>query len=92
MAKVIGSWWRVPPLRECRGHSKDWYARVLGMEPDEIGGFHFMHGESAAGLRRRRAHDLRDLRGRRPIISRPRTLPFMLNLMVDDLDGVLARA
>jgi predicted enzyme related to lactoylglutathione lyase len=70
--------------------SKDWYARVLGMEPDDFGGFHFMHGESAAGLRGRRADDLRDLRGRNRLF-RALDLPFMLNLMVDDLDGVLAR-
>ena len=59
--------------------TKSWYARVLG------------HRESAKQFPE----------GARTIFApfaadsdyfKPSTLPFMLNLMVDDLDGMLARA
>ena len=68
-----------------------WYARVLGMTPTDFGGFDFLHADSAA-----RCPD-----GARTIFTafdsgsdyfRPTDLPFMLNLIVDDLDAVLARA
>jgi catechol 2,3-dioxygenase-like lactoylglutathione lyase family enzyme len=70
--------------------TKDWYTAVLGLEPDDFGGFHFMHDESAEAFGQ----------GARTIFApfaadtdyfEPSRLPFMLNLMVDDLDGVLAR-
>jgi catechol 2,3-dioxygenase-like lactoylglutathione lyase family enzyme len=71
--------------------TRDWYVRVLGMETNDFGGFHFMHSDSAASFGE----------GARTIFApfasgsdyfAPSTLPFMLNLMVDDLDGILARA
>jgi predicted enzyme related to lactoylglutathione lyase len=70
--------------------TRDWYARVLGMEPNDFGGFHFMHGESAASF----GDGARTIYGIFPAESdyfEPSGLSFMLNLMVDDLDGVLAR-
>lgn len=72
------------------GATKDWYARVLGMEPNAYGGFDFLHADSAA----------RFADGARTILApfeagseyfAPSALPFMLNLIVDDLDAVLAR-
>ncbi|WJY21463.1 VOC family protein [Fontisubflavum oceani] len=71
--------------------TKSWYARVLGMVPNDYGGFDFGHRESAKQFPE----------GARTIFApfaadseyfKPSTLPFMLNLMVDDLDGMLARA
>jgi catechol 2,3-dioxygenase-like lactoylglutathione lyase family enzyme len=70
--------------------TKAWYARVLGLEVNEHGGFHFQHGESASAFGD----------GARTIFApfgsadyfAPSTLPFMLNLIVDDLDAILARA
>jgi predicted enzyme related to lactoylglutathione lyase len=72
------------------GATKDWYGRVLGIEPDEHGGFSFLHADSAAAFPQ----------GARTIFApfdaggdyfAPSTLPFMLNLIVDDLDALLAR-
>lgn len=68
-----------------------WYRSVLGMDPSDFGGFHFLHGESSA----------RFGQGARTVFSAfaadsdyfsPSRLPFMFNLMVDDLDAILARA
>lgn len=68
-----------------------WYQRVLGMQPNDFGGFDFLHETSV---------------GRFPVAARtifapfsadsdyfvPSQLPFMFNLIVDDLQAVLARA
>jgi catechol 2,3-dioxygenase-like lactoylglutathione lyase family enzyme len=70
--------------------TRDWYARVLGMEPNEYGGFDFLHADSAKAFPE----------GARTIFApfdagsdyfAPSGLPFMLNLIVDDLDAVLSR-
>lgn len=70
--------------------TKAWYARVLGMEPNDFGGFHFMHGDSARAFGDG-ARTIFGLFGRDMDYFEPSTLPFMLNLMVDDLDGILDR-
>lgn len=71
--------------------TKAWYQNVLGLSLNDFGGFHFDHRETAAAF-----ND-----GARTIFAPfaddtdyfdPSKLPFMLNLMVDDLDAVLARA
>lgn len=70
--------------------TKAWYARVLGMTPNAHGGFDFLHADSAAAFPE----------GARTIFGifgdaayfKPSELPFMLNLIVDDLDAVLDRA
>jgi catechol 2,3-dioxygenase-like lactoylglutathione lyase family enzyme len=68
-----------------------WYERVLGLSQTAYGGFEFLHRESSA----------RFPEGARTVFApfeagsgtfAPSDLPFMLNLIVDDLDGVLARA
>lgn len=68
-----------------------WYARVLGMAINDFGGFDFLHAESSA----------RFPEAARTIFApfdsgtdyfKPSTLPFMFNLIVDDLTAVLARA
>jgi catechol 2,3-dioxygenase-like lactoylglutathione lyase family enzyme len=70
--------------------TKAWYARVLGMEPDEGGGLAFLHGESAAAF----PMGARTVFAPFPDASyfAPSDAPFMLNLIVDDLDAILARA
>jgi UDP-N-acetylmuramoylalanine--D-glutamate ligase len=70
--------------------TRDWYARVLGMEPNDFGGFHFMHGDSAAAFGDG-ARTIYGIFAAGTDYFEPSHLPFMLNLMVDDLDGVLAR-
>ncbi|MEM1188839.1 MAG: VOC family protein [Pseudomonadota bacterium] len=69
----------------------EWYHRVLGMRINDYGGFDFLHAHSAA----------RFPEGARTVFApfaaaadyfKPSTLPFMLNLIVDDLEAVMARA
>ena len=70
--------------------SKAWYRDVLGLEPNQYGGFDFLHGASAEAFGG----------GGRTIFSHfeeaveyfgPSEKPFMINLMVDDLDAMIAR-
>ncbi|QBY02714.1 VOC family protein [Rhodophyticola sp. CCM32] len=70
--------------------TKDWYSRVLGMVPSDYGGFDFLHKDSGQEFPE----------GARTIFApfkaggeyfKPSTLPFMVNLMVDDLDAMLER-
>lgn len=69
---------------------KAWYVRVLGLEVNDYGGFDFRHGDSAAAFPE----------GARTIFApfdagsdyfAPSTLDYMINLIVDDLDAILAR-
>jgi catechol 2,3-dioxygenase-like lactoylglutathione lyase family enzyme len=90
MAKVVGLGGLFLECRDVEA-TRDWYARVLGMEPDEHGGIAFRHEESAAAF----GDGARTIFG--PFAAgsgyfAPSDLPFMLNLIVDDLDGILARA
>ena len=62
----------------------DWYARVLGFEVKDWGGVVFPH--PAAG------YQVWSPFKADSTYMAPSTLPFMINLMVDDLDGVLAKA
>lgn len=70
--------------------SKAWYRDVLGLEPNQYGGFDFLHSGSAEAFGS----------GGRTIFAQfahdadyfaPSERPFMLNLMVDDLDAHLKR-
>jgi len=90
MAKVIGIGGIFMACADADA-TKAWYARVLGVVPDDHGGISFLHRDSAACLPD----------GARTIFApfaegsdyfAPSTQPFMLNLIVDDLDGVLAQA
>lgn len=74
-----------------RDATVEWYRDVLGMEPNDYCGFDFMHADSAAqfpvGARTifgPFAHDTD--------YFQPSELPYMLNLIVDDLTAILARA
>jgi catechol 2,3-dioxygenase-like lactoylglutathione lyase family enzyme len=68
-----------------------WYVNTLGMQPNDYGGFDFLHATSA----QRFPQGARSIFGLFPADSdylKPSKLPFMINLIVDDLDAVLARA
>jgi predicted enzyme related to lactoylglutathione lyase len=68
-----------------------WYRDVLGMTPNDYGGFDFLHSASAAQFPVAARTILSSFKS--PVeYFQPSSLPFMLNLMVDDLDAVLARA
>lgn len=71
--------------------TKEWYVRILGLSLNDYGGFDFLHEASAEKFKD----------GARTIFApfaedsdyfAPSKLPFMLNLMVDDLDGILEQA
>lgn len=69
--------------------TKAWYKTVMGVDMNDFGGWDFMHADAGKAFPT----------GARTIFAafdnqdyfKPSNLPFMLNLMVDDLDGVLAR-
>jgi len=68
--------------------TRAWYARVLGVEPTEWGGTWFPATDFAA---QPGAGTVFNIMSSSEYIA-PSTNEFMLNLVVDDLDGVLARA
>ncbi|HYF23227.1 MAG TPA: VOC family protein [Caulobacteraceae bacterium] len=63
---------------------RDWYARVLGVRFSEWGSADFSHPKVGGTVFSPFAADTK--------YFEPSTHPFMVNLIVDDLDGVLARA
>ncbi|MFZ5670957.1 MAG: VOC family protein [Pseudomonadota bacterium] len=63
---------------------RDWYRRVLGLDIQDWGGTAFSHPDRGAVVWSPFAADTG--------YFAPSTLPFMINFIVDDLDGVLARA
>lgn len=63
---------------------RDWYARVLGFQTEEWGGAVFQPQDRGYQVWSPFKPDSDHFS--------PSTLPFMINLMVDDLDGVLAKA
>jgi catechol 2,3-dioxygenase-like lactoylglutathione lyase family enzyme len=62
----------------------DWYRRVLGFDVQEWGGAMFPAADRAYQIWTPFAADTK--------YFEPSAHPFMVNLMVDDLDGVLAKA
>lgn len=62
----------------------DWYRRVLGIEVSEWGG--------AAFPMPKRGYQVWSPFKAETTYFEPSSQPFMVNLIVDDLDGVLARA
>jgi catechol 2,3-dioxygenase-like lactoylglutathione lyase family enzyme len=63
---------------------RDWYARVLGFEISDWGGAIFPHPDRGRTV-------WSPFQADTPYFD-PSPHAFMLNLIVDDLDGVLARA
>jgi len=71
--------------------TKAWYMRVLGMTPEAYGGFHFSHHASAEAFGPG-ALSIYSGFDKGTDYFDPSPIPIMINLMVDDLDGVLERA
>jgi predicted enzyme related to lactoylglutathione lyase len=69
--------------------TRAWYARVLGIEPTPWGGTWFPAPDFAA---QPGAGAVFNIMGAEGEYLQPSTAEFMINLVVDDLDGVLARA
>jgi catechol 2,3-dioxygenase-like lactoylglutathione lyase family enzyme len=89
MAKVIGLGGVFFRCRDVEA-TRAWYQRVLGIHIDDYGGTSFGHAESAA----------RFPEGARTIWApfkadsdyfKPSEADYMLNLMVDDFDGMLGQ-
>ncbi|MEJ6395328.1 VOC family protein [Gymnodinialimonas sp. 2305UL16-5] len=72
------------------GATKDWYVRVLGLEATDFGGFMFSH-ETSAETCGKGAMTIFAPFDAKADYFKPSDLPFMINLMVDDLDAVLTR-
>ena len=70
--------------------TKTWYRDVLGMTPNEHGGFDFQHASSAERFADG-ARTIFALFGPDTDYFKPSEHDVMINLMVDDLDAVLAR-
>lgn len=88
MAKVLGIgglFFRTQNLEATR----QWYAQVLGLEPTEWGGIWFPATEFAA---QPGAGTVFNAMGPDTTYIEPSTRDFMFNLVVDDLDAMLARA
>ncbi len=68
-----------------------WYQEVLGLEPNEYGGFDFLHGQSA-GRYPQAARTIVSAFSDETDYLKPSALPYMLNFMVDDLNAMLVRA
>lgn len=69
----------------------DWYARVLGMKIEDFGGAMFSHADSAAAKGTGAMTIFSGFAGDTDYFE-PSDVPVMFNLMVDDLDAVLAQA
>ncbi|HWE47382.1 MAG TPA: VOC family protein [Caulobacteraceae bacterium] len=67
-----------------KGAVRDWYDRVLGVKFTDWGGAMFEHPKAGCTQVTPFAADTDHFK--------PSTQPFMINLIVDDLDGLLARA
>lgn len=70
--------------------AKAWYRDVLGMKPNDYGGYDFLHGDSAAAFDTRARTIFAHFEAGSDYFA-PSEHPFMINLMVDDLDALLAR-
>ncbi|GGE30916.1 glyoxalase [Marinicauda pacifica] len=66
----------------------DWYRNVLGVSVNEYGGADFLHANSAQG-RTQSARTIFAPFKTETDYFQPSGAAFMINLMVDDLDGVL---
>lgn len=89
MAKVIGVGGLFLACADPEA-TKAWYARVLGLEPNDYGGFDFLQ-KPAAETFPEGARTIYAMFEASTDYFAPSDLPFMINLMVDDLDGVMAR-
>ena len=70
--------------------TKHWYQNVLGMSLNDFGGFDFAQDKAVESFGNA-ARTIFAPFGPEADYFAPSELPFMLNLMVDDLDGMLER-
>lgn len=87
MAKVIGLGGVFFRCRDVEA-TRAWYQRVLGMDIDDYGGTSFGHAESAA-LFPEGARTIWAPFKANSDYFKPSEADYMLNLMVDDFDGML---
>ena len=71
--------------------TSDWYARVLSMNINDHGGFDFIHADSADAFPTAARTIFAPFEASSGYFA-PSQLPFMLNLIVDDLEALLAQA
>ncbi|PVM93074.1 glyoxalase [Caulobacter radicis] len=83
MAKVLGLGGVFFKADDPKGLAA-WYARVLGIKVEDWGGAMFSHPKVGMTNWSPFPADTR--------YFEPSTAPFMINLIVDDIDGVLAKA
>ena len=70
--------------------TREWYGRVLGIEINDYGGADFSHAESAGVFPQGAKTVWAPFKGESDYFK-PSDSPFMMNLLVDDLAGILAR-
>ena len=70
--------------------TKAWYQRVLGLELNAYGGFDFTHKDAADAFGGAAKTIFAQFSAESDYFG-PSELPFMFNLMVDDMDGMIAR-
>ena len=71
--------------------TKAWYADTLGLTLNDYGGFDFLHA-STANAYPQAARTIFGVFEADTDYFAPSELPFMLNLIVDDLEAILQRA
>lgn len=88
MAKVIGLGGLFMHCKDPEA-TKAWYRKVIGTDGNDYGGWDFLHADAGKAF----PTGARSIFAmfEKPDYFKPSDLPFMINLMVDDLDGVLAR-
>lgn len=89
MAKVIGLGGLFFLCKDVDA-TRAWYTRVLGISIDSFGGTSFSHAEAAAIFPQGAMTIWAPFKGESDYFK-PSASDFMMNLMVDDLPGMLAR-
>jgi catechol 2,3-dioxygenase-like lactoylglutathione lyase family enzyme len=89
MAKVIGLGGVFFHCKDVEA-TRDWYKRVLGLEIDDYGGASFGHADSAALYPKGARTIWAPFKGDSDYFK-PSDADFMINLMIDDFDGMLER-
>jgi predicted enzyme related to lactoylglutathione lyase len=89
MAKVIGLGGLFFLCKDVDA-TRAWYGRVLGINIDDYGGSSFNHG-AAAAIFPKGAQTIWAPFKAESDYFKPSDSDFMMNLMVDDLDGMIAR-
>lgn len=89
MAKVLGLGGLFMGSKDAEA-TRAWYARVFDLPQNEYGGFDFLHAETAAPFPKAARTVFTAFEADSEYFS-PSKGSFMLNLIVDDLEGLLAR-